>query len=246
MFRTALVVLLAALAGAPLAAAQTASRSLHRIVLVGDSTVNPGGGWGPGFCALLRPGVECINRALNGRSSKSFYDEGAWKKALDEHGDYILLQFGHNDQPGKGPERETDPETTYAANLRRYIAEARAAGAQPVLVTSLARRTYKDGKLEDSLEPYAQATRRVAAEEHVPCIDLHTASMKLLATLTQERADQYDATAHPDAKQENQQRGPDRTHLNHAGQMLFGRMVLEAFVRVCPEWQPQTPLPPAP
>jgi lysophospholipase L1-like esterase len=209
-----------------------------RVVLVGDSTVNPGGGWGAGFCQMVTANVECINDALNGRSSKSFYDEGAWKKALSENGDYILIQFGHNDQPGKGPERETDPETTYAANLRRYIAEARAAGARPILVTSLARRNYKDGKLDDSLEPYAKATRRVGAEENVPVIDLHAASMKLLATMTQEEADKFDADTHPDAKAENKQKGPDRTHLNHEGQMVFGRMVIDDLARLCPEWGP--------
>ncbi len=75
-----------------------------KIVLVGDSTVAPEGGWGPGFCADLTPNVACIDDALNGRSSKSFIDEGAWKKALAEHGDYYLIQFGHNDEkPDAGP-----------------------------------------------------------------------------------------------------------------------------------------------
>ena len=209
-----------------------------RVVLVGDSTVNAEGGWGAGFCPLLTPNVECVNEALNGRSSKSFYDEGAWKKALGDRPDYVLIQFGHNDQPGKGPQRETDPETTYAANLRRYITEARAVGARPILVTSLARRNYKDGKLDDTLEPYAQATRRVGQQESVPVLDLHAASMKLLATLTQGQADQYDALAHPDARAENKQKGPDRTHLNAAGQKLFGRMVADQLSWLCPEWGP--------
>jgi lysophospholipase L1-like esterase len=206
-----------------------------RIVLVGDSTVNPGGGWGAGFCPLLAPNVECINDALNGRSSKSFYDEGAWTKALAEHGDYIFLQFGHNDQPGKGPKRETDPETTYAANLRRYINEARANGARPILVTSLSRRTYKDGKLvEDALAAYAAATKRVGAEEKVPVIDLYADSTKLLKTMTQEQADGFDAATHPDATG----KGPDRTHLNTQGQVLFGRMVANDTAKVCPELAP--------
>ena len=101
-----------------------------RIVLVGDSTVNAEGGWGKGFCDLMTPNVTCINDALNGRSSKSFIDEGAWAKALADKGDYYLIQFGHNDMKGKGPERETDPETTYAANIRRYIRDARAIEAE--------------------------------------------------------------------------------------------------------------------
>ena len=95
-----------------------------RIALVGDSTVNTGGGWGTGFCALLTPQVECINLARNGRSSKSYYNEGLWKEALEKHADYMLIQFGHNDMPGKGPDRETDPKPptwkTCAATFRKH------------------------------------------------------------------------------------------------------------------------------
>ena len=69
-----------------------------KIVLVGDSTVATGGGWGPGFCKVMTPNVTCVDLALNGRSTKSFVDEGAWDKALAEKGDYYLIQFGHNDQ----------------------------------------------------------------------------------------------------------------------------------------------------
>src|SRR5213594_3619893 len=88
-----------------------------KIVLVGDSTVNDEGGWGTGFRASFGPPIECINLAKNGRSSKSFRDEGLWTPALDAKPNYVLIQFGHNDNPGKGPERETDPETTYRGNL---------------------------------------------------------------------------------------------------------------------------------
>src|SRR6266567_3559099 len=103
-----------------------------KIVLVGDSIVNAGGGWGKGFCEIVAPNVTCVNEALNGRSSKSFLDEGAWAKALADKGDYYLIQFGHNDQK-KDVERATDPETTFAANIRRYIRDARAIGAVPVV-----------------------------------------------------------------------------------------------------------------
>ena len=92
-----------------------------RIVLVGDSTVNDGGGWGYGFKQYLTTNAECINTAANGRSSKSFMAEGRWTNALALHGDYYLIQFGHNDEPGKGTDRETDPATTYKQNLERYV-----------------------------------------------------------------------------------------------------------------------------
>jgi lysophospholipase L1-like esterase len=209
-----------------------------KIVLVGDSTVNAEGGWGKGFCAIMTPNVTCINEALNGRSSKSFIDEGAWKKALDDHGDYYLIQFGHNDMKGKGPERETDPETTYAANIRRYIRDARAIGAVPVVVTSLSRRNYRDGKLVEDLNNYAAAARRVGMEEDVTVIDLNAMSTKLLQGMTQEQADQFDATGHADQRAENQKTPIDRTHLNEKGQTLFGRMVADTLVRTQVELGP--------
>jgi lysophospholipase L1-like esterase len=203
-----------------------------KIVLVGDSTVALQGGWGPGFCATLTPNVSCVDLALNGRSSKSFRDEGAWKKALAEKGQYYFIQFGHNDQKPK-PDRHTDPETTFAENLRLYIRETRAINAIPILVSPLSRRNYKDGKLiDDGLKEYAAAARRVAAEESVTFLDLLQMSGKLLGDMTQEQADQFNAGNHPDAKAENS--GPakaDRTHLNENGKSVFGRMVADEVIR---------------
>src|SRR4051794_33835124 len=79
-----------------------------RVVLVGDSTVNDEGGWGPGFRGYFTNDVEVVNLARNGRSSKSFRSEGLWEPAVAGKPDYILIQFGHNDCPGKGPDRETN------------------------------------------------------------------------------------------------------------------------------------------
>jgi pectinesterase len=122
------VVLACALAGvAPPARTATSQPRAIRIVLVGDSTVTDGSGWGFGFKQWLGPGAECLNTASNGRSSKSYIDEGAWNDALAQHGDYYLIQFGHNDMPGKGPDRETD-----ADDVREHVAidDARAIGAR--------------------------------------------------------------------------------------------------------------------
>src|SRR6478735_1094128 len=129
-----------------------------RIVLVGDSTVAEGGGWGPGFRAMFGPDIDVVNLALNGRSSKSFLDEGAWTSATPKGAHYVLIQFGHNDNPGKGADRETDPSTTYRANLLRYITDARAAGAVPILVTSIVRRNLTpDGHVKvDANMPYVE------------------------------------------------------------------------------------------
>jgi lysophospholipase L1-like esterase len=208
-------------------------KAQFKIVLVGDSTVAPEGGWGPGFCATLTPNVTCMDDALNGRSTKSYIDEGAWKKALAEGGQYYFIQFGHNDQK-PDPARHTDPGTTYADNLRRFVSDTRAAEAIPVLVTPLSRRNYRDGNLitDDGLGAYAAAMRQVAAEEHVTLVDLYGLSTQMLSRMTQQQADAFDMTGHPDAKAEGAGAGKlDRTHLNDAGKRLFGRMVADEVIR---------------
>lgn len=206
-----------------------------KIVLVGDSTVNAEGGWGKGFCAIVTARVTCVNEALNGRSTKSFIDEGAWAKALADHGDYYLIQFGHNDQK-PDVKRHTDPDTTYAANLRRFISDVRAMGGVPVILTPLSRRNYKDGVLIQDLTAYANAARHVAEEENVTLVDLNAMSVKVLEGMTQAQADEFDAAGHPDAKAENKgQTKLDRTHLNAKGQAFFGRMVADELVRERPE-----------
>ena len=211
-----------------------------KIVLVGDSTVATGGGWGPGLCAVMTPNVTCIDDALNGRSTKSFIDEGAWKKALAEHGDYYLIQFGHNDQK-PDPARHTDANGSFKDYLQRYIDDVRAIGAVPVLVTSLSRRTMRNGKIVEDLNDYAQATRDVGAKNFITVIDLNRISTEMLNHMTQEQADQFDAQVHPDAKAENagrEQPKLDRTHLNAYGQKVFGRIVAEQLVRTQVELGP--------
>src|SRR5438067_799223 len=136
-----------------------------KVVLVGDSTVADGSGWGPAFGKLFGDGAEVVNLARSGRSSKSYRDEGHWKKVLAAKPAWVLIQFGHNDMPGKGPARETDPNTTYRENMARYVDEARAVGAVPILVTSMARRTFDNGRIRGELAPWVEAVKKVAAEK---------------------------------------------------------------------------------
>src|SRR5215212_5235829 len=126
-----------------------------KIILVGDSTTAVWGGWGPSFCGYhVTSFAACLNLARGGRSSGSYRAEGSWDVALGEmrtpgdHDVWVLIQFGHNDQPGK-PGRSTDLATEFPANLARYVDEARAAGAIPILATPLTRRQFRDGKLID-------------------------------------------------------------------------------------------------
>lgn len=192
-----------------------------KIVLVGDSTVNDGGGWGFGFKQFLTGDVECTNTAANGRSSKSFITEGRWQQALALKGDYYLIQFGHNDEPGKGPDRETDPATTYPQNLARFVDDVRAIGGQPVLVTPLTRRNFDksgNGKLAPNLKPYVAAMKRVAAEKRVPLVDLHARSVELCERLGPEETAKFNPVK--DGK-------PDTTHLNAGARVAFARLVVE-------------------
>jgi pectinesterase len=202
-----------------------------KIVLVGDSTVNDQGGWGYGFKQFVAPEVEVVNTAANGRSSKSFRDEGRWTNALALKGDYYLIQFGHNDEPGKGPTRETDPATTYPQNLAKYVDEARAIGAKPVLVTSLTRRMFgSDGKLKPNLMPYVEAMKKVAAEENVPLIDLHTSSVGLCEELGPDETAKFNPTG-KDGK-------PDTTHLKGEARVVFAKLVVDELRVRVPELAP--------
>jgi pectinesterase len=203
-----------------------------RIVLVGDSTVNDEGGWGYGFKQFLTSDVECINTAANGRSSKSFIAEGRWQKALDLKGDYYLIQFGHNDEPGKGPDRETDPATTYPQNLARYIDETRAIGGKPVLVTSLTRRNFDksgNGKLVPNLMPYVEAMKRVAAEKNVPLLDLHADSVALCEKIGLDETAKFNPVKDGKA---------DTTHLKGEARVVFARLVVGELRTAVPELAP--------
>jgi lysophospholipase L1-like esterase len=201
------------------------------IVLVGDSTVNDEGGWGEGFRAKLIDlfgfPLEVMNLARNGCSSKSFRDEGLWAPALAAKPDYILIQFGHNDEAGKGPERETDPTTTYRANLTRYVEEARAAGATPILVTSIVRRNFDPGgKIKrDHMVLYVEEVRKIAAEKKVWLIDLYALTLAQAESLEPEDRESLNATT-KDGK-------TDTTHLGPKGRREIGAIAAGEFLALC-------------
>ena len=199
-----------------------------RIALAGDSTVTDKAGWGAAFAKLLGPNAECLNFAAGGQSSKSFRDTGNWKKVLDSKPAYILIQFGHNDMPGKGPKRETDPATTFPQNLTRFIEEARAIGAKPILVTSLARRVFDKDKIRGELKPWADAATKVATEQQVPLVDLFTRSVNLHNKLGIAESDTFNPPG-KDAKT------TDRTHLNAHGAQIIAAIIAEELHKVAPD-----------
>jgi lysophospholipase L1-like esterase len=156
------------------------------LILVGDSTIARVTGYGDALCARFDARTKCENLARGGRSSKSYRAEGFWDEALAHarepgYRTFVLIQFGHNDQPGKAERSTTLPE--FRLNMRRYVDEVRAAGAVPLLVTPLTRRTFKDAKLIDGLGPWAEATAAVARESGTALLDLHRDSMAAVAAL---------------------------------------------------------------
>lgn len=244
-----------------------------KIVLIGDSTTAVQGGWGSSFCAEhVTSFAACVNLARGGRSSGSYIAEGSWALALGELrtpgfvNTWVLIQFGHNDQPGK-PGRSTDLATEFPANIRRYVNEARAAGAKPVLITPLTRRMFKDGVLQDDLAPWAAATARVAAELNVPLIDLRAKSHDAIQAMGPTAANKL-AQRPPSAEvAEAAMKGTslaastgvkatevndrpaiagmaqpklsfDYTHLGRAGADYFSALVTEELALVVPEMRP--------
>ena len=213
------------------------------IVLAGDSTVTPDAGWGNGFTASLSPQAHVTNLSRGGRSSKSFIDEGRWRAVLALHPDYVFIQFGHNDQKLNDPTRGTDPETTYRANMERFVADARAAGIKPVLVTSISRRQWgKDGKIHSTLTPYADVVKRIAAADHVPLVDLHAMSIELYERLGKAAIEQMSprkpATAPAEDPADHSRTVIDGTHLNAKGSAVVGRLVADRAAEVVPALDP--------
>lgn len=161
------------------------------IFLIGDSTMankplipeNPERGWGQMFGVYFKAGVRVENHALNGRSSKSFRDEGHWAAVQSrlKPGDWVIIQFGHNDEKNLDATRYTTPEGTFKANLARYVAETRALGAMPVLATPVARRKFDDqGRPVNTHGDYVKAVREVARDQSVPLLDMNRRSTELL------------------------------------------------------------------
>lgn len=165
-----------------------------KIILVGDSTMAVGSGWGTSFCQKhVKSNVACLDLGRGGRSTRSYRTEGSWDIVLNEArvkgygATYVLIQFGHNDQ-SRSADRWTVLADEFPDNLRRYVAEARAAGAIPVLLTPLARRDFVKGQLDNTLEPWAAAIRKVAGETQTPLVDLNRDSAAYIQQIGPEEA----------------------------------------------------------
>ncbi|GAQ77460.1 rhamnogalacturonan acetylesterase RhgT [Streptomyces turgidiscabies] len=174
---------------------------------------------------FLQKDLVVANHAVNGRSSKSFVDEGRLDAILDviAPGDFLVIQFGHNDEKSADPVRYTEPWTTYQDCLRLYIDGARARGARPVLATSVERRKFDaSGNAVPTHGDYPAAMRALAGEESVALLDVQALSIALWQELGVEETKKYfNWTA---TEQDN-------THFNPPGAIAVARLVAAELVR---------------
>ena len=208
------------------------------IYTIGDSTManktkpdeNPERGWGQMLPLFFNDNITVDNRALNGRSTRSFIDEKRWDaiyKVL-KPGDYVFIQFGHNDQKEKDSTRYTNPHTAYRHNLIRFVNETRAKGAIPVLFSSIVRRNFNEqGVLIPTHGDYPLETRLVAQEYKVPFIDMEYYSELLEQSYGPEKSKQlhlhYKAGEIPYYKEDK----ADNTHLCVKGATEIAKIAIE-------------------
>ena len=206
------------------------------IYVCGDSTAAsykpeeaPITGWGQVLPAYL-PGVRVENRAMAGRSTKSFLSEGRLQRIEEEilPGDLLLIQFSHNDESDL-VWRHTDPWTSFYHNLEIFVDTALLRFARPVLMTPICRRTWQDGALVESHGEYPDAIRVLAAQRNVPLIDLYAKSMEYVRALGDEESRKLylhlEKGAYPAYPNGNE----DNTHTRPEGARAFARMAAEAL-----------------
>lgn len=204
--------------------------------MAGDSTiaikepkVYPETGWGTPFVYFWDSTVTVVNRAKNGRSTKTFISEGLWKSVIDEakEGDYIFIQFGHNDEAKEKGERYATPDT-FRMNLKRFITEAREKKAIPVLFTPVSRRKFdKEGKALETHAEYALYVKEVAQQQNALFIDLDTKSRELYQQFGTEHSKLLFLQLKPGEHPNYPDGREDNTHFSELGARLIAQLVLK-------------------
>ncbi|WP_075319041.1 pectinesterase family protein [Bacteroides togonis] len=256
----------------------TSEKQVITIFTIGDSTMankpleggNPERGWGQMLSRYFSEEIVIDNHAVNGRSSKSFIDEGRWDKVLVKlkKGDYVFIQFGHNDEK-PDEKRHTDPGTTFDANLKRFVEEARAKGAIPVLFNSIVRRNFgkadadavakavvqddiregiapnapqaevKTGaRLIDTHGAYLDSPRNVARELEVPFVDLNRVTHDLVEQMGPEASKQLFVWVAPNTVPALPKGREDNTHLNVRGAATVAWLAVQEVIKVVPALKP--------
>ena len=205
------------------------------VFTIGDSTmankkpdVFPENGWCQVLNQFFDDGVVVKNHAVNGRSTKSFINEGRWKAVLDslKPGDYVFIQFGHNDEKSNDTTRYTTPFGTYSANLVKFISEARAKKAIPVLLTPIVRRKFDEsGKLIPTHGQYPEAVKQVARKLKVPLIDMDKLTGELVEATGDEPSKKMYLWTEPASRFPEGRK--DDTHLSVEGATRFAGLAVE-------------------
>lgn len=214
--------------------------SSFTIHLMGDSTMadkkldggNPERGWGMMFPNFFDDGIDIVNYAQNGRSTKSFIDRGLWDKvkAAIRPGDYVFIQFGHNDAKEGDPERYAAPFGAYQDNLRLFVDTAREMGATPVLLTPVTRRWFKEDTLDLNCHaPYPEAMRQVADELGVTLLDITTLTQQWVSSLGDEGSRPYFMWVEPGTCAACPEGKKDNTHTVASGARKVASIVCDAI-----------------
>lgn len=210
-----------------------------KIFLAGDSTiaikdtkVYPETGWGMPFVYFWDSTVTVVNRAKNGRSTKTFISEGLWKSVINEagEGDYVIIQFGHNDAAVTKPERYATPDT-FKMNLARFIKETRGKKATPILFTPVSRRKFdKEGKAVETHDIYTALVKEVAAHEKADLVDLDELSKALYQQFGPELSKLLFLQLKPGEHPNYPEGRDDNTHFNEFGARLVAQLVLKELI----------------
>lgn len=244
----------------------SAFKSDHTITIftIGDSTMankdTTGGkqerGWGMVLQEYFSKGVVIDNHAVNGRSSKSFIDEGRWQKVLDKikPGDYVFIQFGHNDEKPNA-DRHTDPGTTFDANLRKFVLETRSKGGIPVLFNSVVRRIFSQSTtavtdddlranssanmaegdtLVDTHGAYLLSPKNVAKELNVPFVDANKITHDLEQGLGPEKSKKLHMFFKPGEEPSLPKGRQDNTHYNIYGAHVVAGLLANDVAKQVP------------
>jgi len=205
------------------------------IFLAGDSTMAiketktfPETGWGMPFVYFWDSSVTVVNKAKNGRSTKSFISEGLWKSIVDDakEGDYVFIQFGHNDESVEKKERYSTPDT-FKMNLTKFITETRAKKATPILLTPVSRRKFdKDGIAMETHAAYSVLVREVAKEQQALFIDLDEKSRALYQQFGEENSKLLFLQLKPGEHPNYPDGKIDNTHFSELGARLIAQIVL--------------------
>ena len=206
-----------------------------KIFIAGDSTASiketkafPETGWGMPFVYFWDSTVTVVNKAKNGRSTKSFRNEGLWKQILDEssEGDYVFIQFGHNDEVPTKANATTEAE--FRNNLTVFISEARSKKLNTVLLTPVARRKFDStGKIAGTHDVYSQIIREVAAKEMVPLIDMDKKAQQLYQQMGVENSKLLFLQLKPGEHPNHPEGKEDNTHFSELGARLIAQIVLK-------------------